>query len=111
MVPSYFSKKTRDFSCPDMDNHHPRSFSTTKSRYNIAEISTYTFIAMAQKLAYHVIDFWPKDFEKLGAQDQDHDKMDSDEFSKVTPDIAAIRLEDYDKFFNQIRRYHTLETS
>lgn len=61
----------------------------------IAQISAYAFMAMAEKKDYQVATLWLKDLKEFDI------KIDS-----YTPvlisDLAAIKPEDYDKFFGKI---------
>ena len=70
-------------------------FSQQNIRHDIAEISAYTFMAMAEKKDYQVAALWPKDFEELDV------KMDG--YTPVlTSDFVIITPEDYDKFLSKI---------
>ena len=70
---------------------------------NIAEISAYAFIKMAEREENDVIAMWPKDFESLEQGDEPH--------ARITADVAAISIEDYDKFFHKLRKEHpSIET-
>jgi hypothetical protein len=61
---------------------------------NIAEVSAYAFICLAGRKENQVIALHPEDFEAL-------DKPPDPTF---TTDVAAISPEDYEKFFEKIKR-------
>ena len=102
IVLSYFSKKIRDFDYSNINNYHCKSSSIIKSCHNIAGILAFAFTAMAQKPSYQVIAFWPRDFEEIETKDQDHNIMNNNKLSKITPNIAAIILKSYNYYFGKI---------
>lgn len=66
---------------------------------DIAEVSAYAFLGMAEKEENQVVAMWPKDFERL-ADSPGEDK----EHKKFTTNLAAITAEDYEKFFRKLRK-------
>ena len=64
---------------------------------DIAEISAYAFTKLAEKRGNQVVALWPEDFERL---DQDP----SESKPGFTTDVAAISPEDYEKFYQKMRR-------
>ena len=71
----------------------------TVTNTDIAEVSAYAFVRMAEKEENEVVAMWPNDFEKLtsttGTFEQD---------KRFTADIATITAEDYEKFFHKLRK-------
>lgn len=74
------------------NNQSKISISTNK---DIAEISAYAFMKMAEKPENQVIALWPKDFEQL---ENTGGKAD------FTADVSALTAEDYEKFFTKMRK-------
>ena len=70
---------------------------TKRASSDIAEISAYAFTRMAERTDNEVLALWPADFERLS-------KEEDEEACKLTTDIAAISLDDYDKFFTKMRK-------
>ena len=70
---------------------------TKRASSNIAEILAYAFTRMAERTNNKVLALWPADFERLS-------KEEDEEAYKLTTDIAAISLDDYNKFFIKIRK-------
>ena len=69
----------------------PRPFATSQLR-DIAEISVYAFMKMAERKDNQVIAMWPEDFERL-------DQSKGNDSPEFTVDVVAISSEDYAKFF------------
>lgn len=63
--------------------------------YDIVKISAHAFIAIAKKEDYQVATLQPKNFEELDI------KIDGYTLVFIL-DLAAIILEDYNKFFSKI---------
>ena len=68
----------------------------TPKRADIAEISAYAFMKMAEKPENEVIAMWPRDFEQLNHP--------APLGAGVTTDVAAITADDYEKFFSKMRK-------
>ena len=66
---------------------------------DIAEISAYAFVRMTEKEDNQTYAMWPEDFEKLA-----HEPKDGDRSPGFTADVAAITPEDYEKFFQKLRK-------
>ncbi len=79
-----FEKSRQDVSSTRQNIHH-----------DVAEISTYAFMAMAEKEDYQVAALWPKVFEELDVKIDGYTPV-------LISDFAAITPEDYDKFFSKI---------
>lgn len=66
---------------------------------DIAEISAYAFMRMSEKDENQTIAMWPEDFERLEQGCEQHNCG-----SGFTADVAAISPEDYEKFFQKMRK-------
>ena len=75
----------------------PSSPSTSKYG-DIAEISAYAFTKLAERRGNRVVAMWPDDFERLD-QGKDHGADPG-----FTTDVAAISPEDYEKFYQKLRK-------
>lgn len=84
---------------PPLTKSSPPKSSTTE---DIAEVSAYAFMRMAEKPTNEVIAMWPHDFEKLSASPKD-DVLNQEQ-KKFTADLAAVTAEDYEKFFHKMRK-------
>ena len=64
---------------------------------DIAEISAYAFTKMAERDENQVVAMWPEDFERL-------ERSAEGSGPGFTSDVAAISPEDYEKFFQKMRK-------
>ena len=78
---------------------------TKFQEYDIAEISAYAFMGLAKREQNQVVSMWPEDFEALDATDLARAKGDPAS-ARMTADVAAITVDDYDKFFRKLRKKH-----
>ena len=76
----------------------PRPNKETVPRADIAEISAYAFMTMAEREENQVTSLWPEDFERL---ELPHNPDCNPGF---TTDVAAISPDDYEKFFEKMRK-------
>ena len=72
-----------------------------KPSYDVAEISAYAFLAMVNRTQNQTIAMWLKHFEQLKYPKEEDIRMLTSAF---TTDIAAVTAEDYDKFFDKMRK-------
>lgn len=66
---------------------------------DIAEISAYAFMEMANRSDNQVMAMWPRDFEQLTLTQPSDDNVE-----EFTTDISALTAEDYEKFFTKMRK-------
>ena len=75
--------------------------STKSSKFHdhdITEISAYAFMKMAERRENQTMALWPEDFERL-EEEHPHDQGPG-----FTTDVAAISPDDYEKFFQKMRK-------
>ena len=80
---------------PEREQHVKHKHETDTDT-DISEISAYAFTRLAEKEENQVFAMWPQDFEQLEKGDE--------AVSGFTADVAAISPEDYEKFFEKMRR-------
>ena len=67
---------------------------------DIAEVSAFAFAKLGKKAENQVTALWPKDFEQLLRDGQNT----LPNVPGLTADVAALSPEDYEKFFNKMRK-------
>lgn len=70
---------------------------------DLAEISAYAFIRMSEREENQTYAMWPEDFERLEDEPADG-AQDGDRAPGFTTDVAAITPEDYEKFFQKMKK-------
>ena len=80
----------------------PREKATRITNTDIAEVSAYAFVRMAEREENQVMAMWPRDFERLTPDSTKEEE--SDQEKRFTADVAAITAEDYEKFFHKLRK-------
>ena len=89
---------------PRQKQEHEKATSHTVTNTDIAEVTAYAFVRMAEREENQVVAMWPQDFEKLASSSASPD--DSEQEKRFTADVAAITAEDYEKFFHKLRKPH-----